>query len=101
VDVALFFIAPHRLRPLDVNFIVELAELVPVVSLLAGLLSLPCTSSCAFAQPVHMHQLNESDWRSPPASSSVQRLLERQISLFQVSDMTMRSQLGLAQTITV
>ena len=32
VDVALFFIAPHRLRPLDIEFITDLAELVPVVS---------------------------------------------------------------------
>ena len=32
MDVALFFIAPHRLRPLDVEFITDLAELVPVVS---------------------------------------------------------------------
>ena len=31
VDVALFFIAPHRLRPLDIEFITDLAELVPVV----------------------------------------------------------------------
>lgn len=32
VDVALFFIAPHRLRPIDVEFITDLAEYVPVVS---------------------------------------------------------------------
>ena len=31
VDVALFFIPPHRLRPNDVDFITELSELVPVV----------------------------------------------------------------------
>lgn len=31
VDVALFFIAPHRLRPLDVGFMTQLADLVPVV----------------------------------------------------------------------
>ena len=30
VDVALFFIPPHRLRPIDVDFITELSELVPV-----------------------------------------------------------------------
>lgn len=32
VDVALFFIAPHRLRPIDIEFITDLAEIVPVVS---------------------------------------------------------------------
>ena len=31
VDVVLFFVAPHRLRPIDVDFIVELAAWVPVV----------------------------------------------------------------------
>lgn len=31
VDAALFFIPPHRLRPIDVDFITELSELVPVV----------------------------------------------------------------------
>ena len=31
VDVALYFIAPHRLRPVDVDFITRLSELVPVV----------------------------------------------------------------------
>ncbi|CAK0786298.1 hypothetical protein CVIRNUC_009511 [Coccomyxa viridis] len=35
VDVALFFIAPHRLRPLDIEFITDLAELVPVVPVIA------------------------------------------------------------------
>ncbi|BDA49236.1 probable Septin-7 [Coccomyxa sp. Obi] len=35
VDVALFFIAPHRLRPLDLDFMVQLADLVPVVPVLA------------------------------------------------------------------
>ena len=33
VDVALFFVAPHRLRPIDVDFIVELSAWVPVVRL--------------------------------------------------------------------
>ena len=32
VDIALFFIAPHRLRPIDIEFITDLAEIVPVVS---------------------------------------------------------------------
>ena len=31
MDVALYFIAPHRLRPIDVEFITRLSELVPVV----------------------------------------------------------------------
>lgn len=36
VDVALFFIPPHSLRPFDVDFIVDLARLVPVVCLHLG-----------------------------------------------------------------
>ncbi|EIE24975.1 hypothetical protein COCSUDRAFT_83668 [Coccomyxa subellipsoidea C-169] len=35
VDVALFFIAPHRLRPIDIDFMAQLADLVPVVPVLA------------------------------------------------------------------
>ncbi|KAK9831503.1 hypothetical protein WJX81_003303 [Elliptochloris bilobata] len=35
VDVALYFIAPHRLRPIDIDFITRLSELVPVVPIIA------------------------------------------------------------------
>ena len=31
VDVALYFVAPHRLRPVDIDFITRLSENVPVV----------------------------------------------------------------------
>ena len=31
VDVALYFIAPHRLRPVDIDFMTRLSEIVPVV----------------------------------------------------------------------
>ena len=31
VDVALYFIAPHRLRPVDLDFITRLSNIVPVV----------------------------------------------------------------------
>jgi Septin len=35
VDVCLYFIAPHRLKAIDVEFIKKLADLVPVVPILA------------------------------------------------------------------
>ena len=35
MDVALYFIAPHRLRPVDIKFITRLSEIVPVVRLWA------------------------------------------------------------------
>ena len=36
VDVALYFIAPHRLRPVDIDFITRLSEIVPVVRQACG-----------------------------------------------------------------
>lgn len=36
MDVALYFIAPHRLRPVDIDFITRLSEIVPVVRQACG-----------------------------------------------------------------
>lgn len=35
VDVCIYFIPPHRIKPVDVKFMQELAELVPVIPILA------------------------------------------------------------------
>ena len=53
VDIALFFIAPHRLRPIDIEFITDLAEIVPVVSH-------PLTRIPLLSQTVRV-QLSDSD----------------------------------------
>ncbi len=44
MDIALYFIAPHRLRPVDLDFIKRLSNIVPVVRLCAaaGIAGLPC-----------------------------------------------------------
>jgi len=44
VDIALYFIAPHRLRPVDLDFIKRLSKIVPVVRLRApaSKCGLPC-----------------------------------------------------------
>jgi septin family protein len=35
VDVCIYFIAPHRLKPIDINFMKQLSEFVPVLPVLA------------------------------------------------------------------
>ena len=57
VDVALFFIAPHRLRPLDIEFITDLAELVPVVG--GGILTSHLITKCA--GPGTVREITEAD----------------------------------------
>ena len=49
VDIALYFIAPHRLRPVDLDFIKRLSKIVPVVRLQApaAKCGLPCVAGCS------------------------------------------------------
>ena len=46
MDVALYFIAPHRLRPVDIDFITRLSEIVPVVRHTYGACGSQASSGC-------------------------------------------------------
>ena len=46
VDVALYFVAPHRLRPVDIDFITRLSENVPVVRRMCSSGSQACPGCC-------------------------------------------------------
>ena len=35
VDVCLYFIAPHNLRPVDISMMEQIGQLVPVISVIA------------------------------------------------------------------
>jgi septin 7 len=60
VDVALYFISPHRMKPVDVQFITALSALVPVVPILAKADSMTSAELETFRQAVRQRLLAAS-----------------------------------------